>query len=264
VTTVGPVAAELSEVSVRSVDRAVSLLQLLAVRGESRGTDLADQLGIHKSTVSRLLATLEARGLVERVSPRGGYQLAYGVLRLATAASRGLDLTVVGRPVCERLAARVGETVNLAVRDGLDVVSVDQVIGAAAVSSVNWVGHRSPLHCTSAGKVFLAAMPADELAAYLDRPLARFTAHTLVTATALAAELDRVRREGCAITRQEQEVGLNAVSAPVRSAQGQVVAAVAVSGPSFRLTEQVVPEVAGLVAAAADEISHRQGLPKLG
>jgi IclR family transcriptional regulator, acetate operon repressor len=257
------VSAELGDSAVRSVDRAVSLLQLLAVRGESRGSDLAELLGIHKSTVSRLLGTMEARGLVER-SPRGGYQLAYGVLRLATAASRSLDLTVAGRPVCERLAARVGETVNLAVRDGGDVVSVDQVLGAAAVSSVNWVGHRSPLHCTSAGKVFLAAMPAAELDRYLATPPARFTDRTMVDPERLRIELDLVRRRGYSTTVEEQEVGLNAVSAPVRSADGPVVAAVAVSGPSFRLTEAALAEVATAVVAAADEISHRQGVPKLG
>lgn len=248
----------------RSVDRAVSLLQLLGRRGESRVTDLARDLGVHKSTVFRLLATLEARGLVEQNTERGSYALGYGVVVLATGAARPLDLSVISRPVCVRLAAEVGETVNVAIRDGRDVVSIDQVLGSAAVTSVNWVGQRGPLHATSAGKVFLAAMEPTEALALLTDPLPAYTAATITDPAALLAALDEVRERGYAVAAEEHETGLHAVAAPIRAADGSVVGSLTVSGPNFRLTADRLADQASTLVAAAAEISHRNGAPKLG
>ncbi|HYT25343.1 MAG TPA: IclR family transcriptional regulator [Actinomycetota bacterium] len=248
----------------QSVDRAVAAMEILARRGAARVTEVAGELGIHKSTAFRLLSTLEARGLVEQDGDRGRYRLGFGVVRLAGAATGRLELNQYSRPICERLAEQAGETVNLAVHDGDHAINVEQVMGSASVTSVNWVGQRTPLHATSSGKVFLAHLPAAELAALLARPLARFTANTIVDPPALSEQLDAIRADGFAYSVEELEIGLNAVAAPVRSFDGAVVAAVSVSGPAYRITPGRIAEFGGLVVAAGNAISRRIGFQRAG
>lgn len=250
--------------SVQSVDRAISILQVLGRLGTAGVTEIAAELDVHKSTVFRLLATLEARGLVAQHADRGRYQLGYGVVQLAAGATTRHDLSVLSRPVCQELAAAVGETVNVAVHNGHTVLSIDQVIGSATVTSVNWVGQRTPLHATSSGKVFLAYMSAEQRGTALAEALERFTPHTVVDLAALAQQLVHVRERGYAYTVEEHEIGLAAVAAPIRAMDGQVVAAVTVSGPTFRLNEETIPGIAERVVAAAGEISQRNGFPKRG
>lgn len=250
---------------VRSVDRAISILQLLAQHGEARVTDLALALGTHKSTVARVLATLEARGLVEQDGERGRYRLAYGVVELARGVvSRRPELALLARSICERLAEQTGETVNLAVVEDDAVVSIDQVLGTATVRSVNWVGQRTPLHATAAGKVLLAFGEA----AWRDRVLAselqRFTPATIVDREGLARALEEVRRRGYSSTRDEHEPGLSAVGAPIRAIDGSVIAAVTVSGPSFRLPPERVTGLGTATVAAADRVSELNGRPRVG
>jgi IclR family acetate operon transcriptional repressor len=250
--------------SVQSVDRAISILQVLARHGRAGVTEIATELSVHKSTVSRLLGTLEARGLVEQASTRGRYRLGYGVVQLAAGASKKHDLTVVSRTVCDALAEDVGETVNVVVHEGRAVVTIDQIMGSASVTTVNWVGQRNPLHATSAGKVFLANLPDADLQSYLDEKMTRFTEHTIVDPASLRAELATVREHGYSRSIEEQEIGLAAVAAPIRALDGGVIAALAVSGPTFRIDEARIPVIAERLLAAAAEISERNGYPKAG
>ena len=247
--------------SVQSVHRAVSILQVLALRGATKITDIAAELGVHKSTVFRLIATLEARGLVEQNGERGKYRLGYGVVRLAAGATKMDDLSLISRPVCRQLAETVQETINVAVHDGRAVISIDQVLGAPAVTSVNWVGQRTPLHATSAGKVFLADMDPEQLDALLAEGLETYTPHTVVEPSALKRELAVVRERGYASVRDAHEIGLAAVGAPIRTLDGHVIAAVTASGPTFRIDPDVL---AGHVLTAAAEISQRHGYPRRG
>jgi DNA-binding IclR family transcriptional regulator len=252
------------DISVHSVDRAISILQVLARHGAAGVTEIAAELDVHKSTVSRLLGTLEARGLVEQSSNRGRYRLGFGVVQLAAGAAKKHDLSVISRPVCHDLAEKVGETVNVAVKDENSVVSIDQVIGSSTVTTMNWVGQRTPMHATSAGKVFLAHLTPAELDRNLAEGLERFTEHTIVAATALKEQLETVRHQGYAHTLEEHEIGLAAVAAPIRALDGDVIAALTVSGPKYRINEHTIPEVAPHVMSAAAEISERNGYPKPG
>jgi IclR family acetate operon transcriptional repressor len=244
---------------IQSVDRAVDVLEYLADRDDVAVTDLATALGVHKSTAFRLLAALEARGLVEQVSERGRYRLGFGLVRLAGAAASHLELVEQSRPVTRRLAQEVGETVNVARLEGDAAVNVDQVLGGATVATQNWVGQRTPLHATSSGKVLLAAARPDERTRLLAAPLEAFTPATITDRIALEAELARVVRQGWASTREELEIGLNAIAAPVRGRDGAVVAAVSVSGPSYRLAPKRLTAVAARVVVAGNEISRRLG-----
>ena len=250
--------------SVQSVDRAISILQVLARRRTAGVTDISQELAIHKSTVSRLIGTLEARGLVEQAANRGAYRLAFGVALLAQGISEQHDLTMTSRTVCRTLADEVGETVNVAVCEGGSIVTIDQVMGSAQVTSVNWVGRHQALHSTAAGKVFLSEMPAADVKAYLDGPLERFTELTIVDPAKMLADLAVIRERGYSIAMEEQEVGLVAVAAPVQSFGGGVIAALIVSGPTFRIHDDSIPGIAARVISAAGEISARNGYPKAG
>jgi DNA-binding IclR family transcriptional regulator len=245
---------------VQSVDRAITILEILARRGEARVTEVAAEIAVHKSTAFRLLGALEDRGLVEQDRDRGKYRLGFGLLRLAGAVSARMDLTRHGQSVCERLAADIGETVNIAVARSQYAVNVYQVPGAAAITAQNWIGQLTPLHATSSGKILLAHLaPARRSELLTSDGLERFTPATVTTAEELETHLDRALRHGYATTVEEYEVGLNAVAAPIRSAQGEVVAAVSASGPAYRFTADRMLAVAPVLVAGADEISHRLG-----
>jgi DNA-binding IclR family transcriptional regulator len=245
-------------VPVQSVDRALSILEILARRRGAGVTEIGKELGVHKSTAFRLLAALEARGFVEQAQDRGTYRLGLGVLRLAGSVAAQLDLSRQGHAACDQLAADLGETVNIAILDSDRAINVTQSRGAASISSHNWVGRQTPLHATSSGKVLLAFAAAPVLASVLSAPLDRFTGATL-SAEELTAQLATIREAGWGFTAEEYEVGLNAVAAPVRGADGAVIAALSVSGPAYRLDPADFPEIAKRVIAAAGEVSGRMG-----
>jgi IclR family transcriptional regulator, acetate operon repressor len=250
---------ERRDTTVQSVDRAVTILEILARKGDAGVTEIAAELDVHKSTASRLLSVLERRGLTMQVSERGRYRLGFRVLLLANASVSHLDLTQLSRPVGERLAAAAGETVNVAILEDDVAINVAQVRGSAAVSTHNWIGQRTPLHATSSGKVLLAHLSPAQRARLLQAPLERLTPATVVDRDGLEAQLADVRRQGWACTLEELEIGLNAVAAPIRAYEGNVIAAMSVSGPSYRLAPDNIPELAKLVVTAADEISEQLG-----
>jgi DNA-binding IclR family transcriptional regulator len=244
---------------VQSVDRALTILQMLAESGELGVTEIAGRLGVHKSTAFRLLGSLEQHRLVEQLGERGKYRLGFGIVRLAGATTARLDLAREGGPVCRQLAGEINETVNIAVMDAGAAVNITQEQGSAAVTAQNWIGQRTPLHATSSGKVLLAWADADALAAVLEAGLERRTPATITDPAALRAELDRIRQRGWACTAEELETGLNTVAAPIRGADGSVVAALSASGPSYRLGTESFPELAKKLQAGADEISSQLG-----
>jgi len=252
-------AAVQSVQSVQSVDRAVAILEILARDGEAGVTEVARELDVHKSTASRLLAALDRRELVTQDAARGRFRLGVGIVRLAGAASARLDVVQESRPVCRALAQQLGETVNLAILSGRDALYLDQAVGPAALSPHNWAGRRIPLHATSDGKVLLAYLPEAELAACLTPPLARFTERTVTAAADFPALLAEVRSRGFATAVDELEAGLTAIAAPVRNAEGTVIASVSVSGPSFRIPAARIAALAAAVRQAADEVSARLG-----
>ncbi|MFJ8545853.1 IclR family transcriptional regulator [Streptomyces sp. NPDC093586] len=244
----------------QSVDRAITVLEILARHGEAGVSEVAAEIGVHKSTAFRLLGALEARGLVEQVGERGKYRLGFGVVRLAGAVTGRIDITQQSRPVCERLAEEIGETVNVAVMREHYAINLYQVRGPGAITAHNWVGQLTPLHATSSGKILLAHMPAEERAALLSEiRLNKVTPHTLTTKTRLEKNLAEARERGYSWTLEELEIGLHAMAAPVRDRDGKVVAALSASGPAYRLTEELMHELAPVLVKGADEISHRMG-----
>jgi DNA-binding IclR family transcriptional regulator len=243
---------------VQSVDRALTILELLARGGEAGVTEVAAQLGVHKSTAFRLVATLESHRLVEQTEDRGKYRLGVGILRLAGATTARLDVVQEARPVCRQLAADTGETVNIAVLSESSALYLDQVAGSSALQPHNWVGQHIPLHATSNGKVLLSGLDKKALDDLLGK-LAAYTPMTITKKGKLREELELVRQQGYAMAVDELEVGLTAAAAPIRNAHGDVVASMSVSGPTFRLTPERRDEAVAKLVEAALEVSHRLG-----
>lgn len=245
--------------NLQSVRRALSALEEISDAGELGVSELGRRLGVHKATASRLVATLAERGMLERDPVTERFRLGFGLIRLAGAAMAGLDIVRVAHPMLEDLAERTRETVNLGVLAGDSVVYIDQVTGTRSIVAVSWVGRRTPLHCTSNGKVLLAHMDPAERETQLAEPLTGMTARTVTDRATLGRQLDEIARRGYAQTVEELEEGLNAVAAPVRQADGQVTAALSVSGPAFRMRPMDLPRTARLAMDAADAISRRLG-----
>lgn len=246
--------------AVRSVDRAAALLLALGgFEGEAGVTELARRLGLHKSTASRLLATLQRRGLVEQDEETGKYRLGLVVIRLAERAERTLDLKGIALPELERLARATRETVTIGVLDGDADLTVAQVDGPNMVACPDWTGRTTPLHCVASGKILLATMAERDVMRIARPGLAARTGRTITTLEALMEELARVRRRGFATAFSEWIDGTNGVAVPVADARGRVIASISVWGPAYRVTPGRVPEIVASARAASQAVTARLG-----
>jgi DNA-binding IclR family transcriptional regulator len=229
----------------QSAERVLALLKSFDdSRVELGVAELARALGVHKSTASRLAAALERAGFLTRSGRR--YRLGVEVIRLGALALRSFDLVATMQPAMEKLSQRTGETVNLAVPDGRDVLNVAEVPSTYILSaSGGWIGRRTRPHAVANGKVLLAygALPPPV-------SLERFTPQTVTSPDALAAQLEDVRRAGYATAVAELEAGLVAVAAPVFDPAGTCVAALSISGPQYRMAPETLAELGRLCASA--------------
>jgi DNA-binding IclR family transcriptional regulator len=203
---------------------------------------MAESLGVHKSTASRLAAALERGGYLARSGRR--YRLGAELIRLGTLAAGSFDVVARMHAAMEKLAARTGETVNLAVPSGDGILNVAEIPSSYILScSAGWTGRRTKPHAVANGKVLMAyqaiTIPAD---------LERYTARTITSPAELRAELAAVRRNGYATAVGELEEGLVAVAAPVFGAGGGCVAALSVSGPASRMPPEALPALGRLCA----------------
>jgi len=247
------------ESPVQSVDRALEILELLAQKGEAGVTDLASSLQVHKSTASRLIQALEKRGLVEQIGQRGRYKLGLGIIKLEGLVSAKIDAVSLARPYAQDLALKVGETVNIAVLSGNEVLYVDQVAGPSALSMRAWVGQRVPAYCTATGKVLTAWKSVDQLKLSLPKKFTKFTENTITDLATLEKELAKVRSQGFALAVEEMEIGLVAIAAPIRNSLNEVSAALVVSGPAFRISKARISEISKIVLEVAEKISQNVG-----
>lgn len=246
--------------TIRSVDRAVQVLELLAQEPALGVSDVARHLDVHRSTAFRLLVTLEAHNLVEQEVHRGLYRLGLGVLRLSGTVTTRIDLVRDAQVVCEQMAAELTETANVAVLDDRAAVNVTQATSTQLIAVLRqYVGQRTPLHATSTGKVLLAHAPDALRELVLAGPLEQFTPATTTRPEVLRAELDVVRHRGWAGVHAEWETDTSAVAVPVLGRDGTVVAALSVTAPSFRMPGERFPEIAEGLARGARTLSERLG-----
>jgi IclR family KDG regulon transcriptional repressor len=219
-----------------SVRNAARVLRAFTHADQQLGvSDLSRKLGIGKSTAHRIVATLEAERLLEQDQATGKYRLGLALYEMGTTVSEHVDLHHAALPVLTTLRHRTGEMVHVAVLDGLEVVYVERLESPYLLPVFRRVGHRMPAHWTSSGKVLLAALPWSEVERRLaGGHLETRTAHTITDPAVLEKELSTVARQGWASNLEEGEVGVSSVGAPLRGADGTVMAWVTVVGASER------------------------------
>jgi len=245
---------------VRSVRRAIRILETFREGPSLTVTDLSHVLKLPKSSVYELVCTLAAAGLLKKEDSSGRYHLGLRLVELARAANNDLEVRQVARPLIEKLRGEFNETVQLTVLEGEEILYVDGCESSRQLRTFFQSGDRAPLHCTALGKAILANLPAGEKERYLRRRgLKAFTPSTLTDPQALRRELDRTAARGYSIDNMEHEEDVRCVGAPIRDREGRAFAAISVSGPAHRLGPGRDAEIARRVMAAAEEISRQLG-----
>ena len=247
---------------IQVIERMMKLLDVLSYYHDPVGLkQLALETGLHPSTAHRILAAMHASGFVERAEP-GTYRLGIRLLELGNLVKSRINIRDSAMPQMQALHEQIGESINLGVRQGDEIVYVERTSsGRSSVRVVHLVGARAPLHVTSVGKLYLAEFSKDELRDYAQRTgLPGRTATSITTLSALEKEIERVRRHGVAYDNEEIEQGLRCVAAPVRDDTGELVAGLSVSAPAERYNSEwaaLLRNTAEVVSTAIGHVKRR-------
>ncbi|MGU3495626.1 IclR family transcriptional regulator [Xanthobacteraceae bacterium A53D] len=242
---------------VQSLDRAIALLGVLADADGMTLSEVARKAQLPASTVHRLLATLQKRQLVTHDADNGLWTVGLGLFRIGAAYLRIRKLPDIGRPVIRRLLHETGETVNLAMFDGMELFVVAQAEGHSSVRAFFRLGVRLPLHASAAGKSILAAAsPAFRGALLAEVRYEALAARTHRTERALMADVSEIPERGYAVDNEEHTTGMRAVAAAIYNEWREPIGAVSVSGPAVRMSEDGIARLGRRVAAAADQMTR--------
>ncbi|MCI0383296.1 IclR family transcriptional regulator [Streptomyces sp. CNQ085] len=252
---------------VPAVTRALDLLELfLDGDGILSAAEITRKLGLPRTTVHELVTTLAARSYLEPVpvpGQPGRYRLGVRPYQLGSRYAERLDLAAEGQQAARSVSETCDETVHVAIPEGADVIYIAKVDSTHAVRMVSAAGRRLPAHRTSAGKMLLASLPPDELDARLpgpgDEPLRAMTENSITSPGELREALAEIRGRGVAVERRESSPDVSCVAAPVRDGTGKVVAALSISVPTIRWSEERRAELETLAVEGAAELSARLG-----
>lgn len=246
--------------NIQSIERAVAIMRCFSEQQPELGvTEISRCTDLHKSTVSRILSTLQKEGFISQNSNTGKYRLGVGLISLAGVALGRIDVRAAAYDHLDSLVERTGEAVSVTVLDEAEAVIVLHKPSPNPVQYVNWIGRRLPLHCTSSGKVLLAGLAPEPRAALLSRSLQRYTGNTVFSRANLLEELMAISGRGFAIALEEHERGTNSIAAPVCNHEGSVIGAISVSGPAFRLPKETLRGYLEPLLATAARVSAELG-----
>jgi IclR family KDG regulon transcriptional repressor len=250
-----------SSSTIRSVAHAFKVLDYLESCGDEAGvTEVGKALGVHKSTASRLLATMESRGYVSRNDVTGKYSLGMRIVELAKTKLDQLDLRTHARPFLEELVRETEETAHLAIMEQGTIVYIDKVDTPHTLIMRSKIGYRISAHCTALGKAILATLSDAKTDVILQNEgMPRFTPNTITDPLALKEHLRRVKSQGFAIDDEEHEEGIRCAAAAIRDHTGSVAGAISVSGPTVRISRQRVEEIGVLVRDVCRKLSNSLG-----
>ncbi len=246
---------------VQVLDRAVGILELLSrTEDEMSLGELTLAIGLHKSTVHRLLMVLEGHGLVERSSLHGRYRLGLRLFELGSTAVANLRLRESARPRMVQLSNEIQETVHMSVLDHGSVICIDKIEPERSIRMSFRIGKRVDAHATASGKAILAHLPEAELRAYLrDGNLRSFTRKTITDPSQLAAELHQARELGYAVSEGEAELEVTSLAVPIFGNHGRAISAMSVTGPVYRITQDRIPVLVERLRAVCSELSLQLG-----
>jgi DNA-binding IclR family transcriptional regulator len=248
----------------QALDRAFAVLDLLAASNTPLGlAEIAEALGLHKSTAHRFLMVLERHRMVERAQA-GKFRLGLRLCDLGGRAIEQFDLRERAQLHLKTLVAEVEETAHLCVMEKTHMVYIDKQEPERSIRMISRVGASSPIHCTAVGKAILATMPRSRVEALLpELRLERFTRRTMTSREALLKELERTSRRGYAVDDEEREEGVRCAGVAILDGRGEAVAAVSISGPSFRVTMQKIPHIADRLMTCVKGIQQDLGYTPL-
>lgn len=246
---------------IQALDRALRILDLFDEQTpELKMTEISMRMNLHKSTVHALLKTLQMHGYIEQDEQTGKYRLGLRLLEKGQLLLQNLDIRNVARPYLQALSEATGQTTHLLILDGREGVYIEKVEGRQAAIRYSRIGRRVPLHSSAGGKVLAAFQPPDVLERILQNYLyVQHTPNTIDSEAKFRQELERVRENGCAFDREENEPGVCCVGAPIFGHDGQLVAAMSLSCMTARVDEAETLRLAELVRKTAAEISARLG-----
>lgn len=249
---------------VRAVERALDILLCFNHNETALSlTQIAGRVGMNLSTVHRLLATLENKHFVHRSKTTGLYHLSFQFVEMASLVLQELDLQRWAQPYLQRLSSECGETVDLAVLDGTQVIYLQVVEGSQRVKIAAAMGQRLPAYCTASGKAFLAYLPDEQVSEILSAGLTPYTKNTAVSLADVYESLRATRERGFAISVQEYEEDISAVAAPILDRDGYPVAVIAIVGPSYRLPQERMLALGRSIRVTNDAITREMGLATL-
>ena len=251
---------------IQAIERAVSILNVFSTDEPELGvTEIADRVGLHKSTVHRFMVNLDAAGLVERNPRSGRYRLGLHIFELGGLVMQRMNLWDEALPFLEGLVRDTGETGHLAVLDGGEAIYIERVEARRPLRVPSAIGRGYPAHATNLGKVLLADLPRERVVEIVaTHGLTPYTRNTITELSELEAELERIRARGYAIDDEEYDEGLRCIGAGVRDHSGRVVSALGIGGPVTRITPERVEELSRLVMSAASGLSRRLGAHQSG
>ena len=243
-----------------TIERTLTILELVV--GSKDGISLAElakELPFPKSTIHRLLDILTSREYVELNAQTQKYSAGLKAIEIGVSALRSMEIVDVSSAYLRDLARHTGETSFLAVLNEGEIVYLHKAEGSQSIRTTAQLGMRRPVHCTAVGKAILSALSAEEVERILaDKGMTAYTANTITDSQAMLAELRHIRIDGCAVDREEIEVGLTCYAAPIFQFTGQVAGAISLAGPTVRVREKQA-EYMRLVNEAALHISRRMG-----
>ncbi len=244
----------------QAVRRAIAVLKAFSDDAPEMGvTEVSRKVNLHKSTVYRLLSAFEGEGLIGKSPENGKYRLGPELIVLGEQVLRHTDVHRVALPFLRDMADRTGETVDLEVLSGGNVVTIEEIAGKHVVAAAGAIGMPWAAHATSTGKVLLAFQPPEKQRQILMRSLKRFTPRTITDAKVLSRDLIKIREQGYAVSYGELEDHLIAIGLPIRSRNGDAIAAVSISGPDTRLTPDKLPGLIRIGLDTCSKISARLG-----
>ena len=250
--------------SVRAVDRALDILLCFTREEPTRSlTQIAESIQMSKTTVHRLLATLENKRFITRDKVTGFYRLGFRFIEMASLVLQDVDLHRWAHPYLKSLSEECGETVDLSILDGSHVMYLDVIESPQRVKIAAAVGQRLPALFTASGKALLAFMQEDQVRNIIDRNLAENTNRQNVSVPDILNDLQLTAERGYAIAMQEYEEDINAIAAPIFDVDNQPIASIAIVGPSFRFTEDRLPALGESIRKMTRVIAEEVGLVAL-
>jgi len=250
--------------SVRAVERALDILLCFTREEPTRSlTQIAETVAMSKTTVHRLLATLENKRFITRDKVTGLYRLGFRFIEMASLVLHDVELHRWAQPYLQRLSKESGETVDLSILDGSHVIYLEVIESPQRLKLAAAVGQLLPAFCTASGKALLAYLPEENVRKVLGENMTEYTDRTMVSLPDLLSELKVTADRGYAISEEEYEEGINAVAAPIFDADHHPIASIAIVGPSFRLTKERLPELGESIRKMTQVISNEVGLVAL-